>query len=56
MPPPESPGPDRRDVVRYRSTAVAWAVKPPLVRDFSTIAGFALMRLEHVPEVGETFH
>jgi putative hemolysin len=30
-------------------------VKPPLVRDFSTIAGFALMRLEHVPEVGETF-
>jgi len=31
-------------------------VKPPPVRDFSTIAGFALMRLEHVPEVGETFH
>ena len=30
-------------------------VKPPLERDFSTIAGFALMSLEHVPAVGETF-
>jgi CBS domain containing-hemolysin-like protein len=30
-------------------------VKPPVARDFSTIAGFALMRLEHVPAVGETF-
>jgi len=30
-------------------------VKRPVARDFSTIAGFALMRLEHVPAVGETF-